>query len=138
MATLRIHDSKNYVLAFDLRDLVSLLAPQSLQATWVVSTVKSAQTRDEWFEATGKGGEQLEALAENNARLSGAELSMLAEDTLQVIWGEFIALLPSNLQEPWVTIRAIDSSFYEIATLDDAVLEKIGSTFSDIRFVERP
>lgn len=70
MAILRIYDLKEDVLAVDLRDLLRLMTPRSLQANWTVSTVKSFKSGHEWFEATGHGGEQLEELAQDNARLS--------------------------------------------------------------------
>jgi hypothetical protein len=37
MATLRIYDYDNGVLAVDLRHLLDLLAPRSLEATWTVT-----------------------------------------------------------------------------------------------------
>jgi hypothetical protein len=39
MTTLRIYDYRNGALALDLRDLVDLFAPRSLEASWVVSPV---------------------------------------------------------------------------------------------------
>lgn len=43
MATIRIYDLKERILALDLRDLLRLLAPRSLEANWIVSTVKSSK-----------------------------------------------------------------------------------------------
>lgn len=138
MATLRIYDLKQHVLALDLRDLLRLLGPGSFEANWVVSTVKSSKPGHEWFEATGEGGEQLEALARHNAQLSGSELAVLAENTRQVIWGEFVGSEPTQSDKAWVTIRAIDSTFYEIDTVDEAVLSKINSIYKDVRTGEAP
>jgi hypothetical protein len=138
MTTLTIHDLKEHALAFDLRDLLRLLAPRSLQATWVITTVKSLDRKHEWFDATGDGGEQLERLARENTRLSGSELLTIADRTRQVIWGEFIASFPVNPEENWVIVRALDSSFYEITTRDEAVLETISSTFEDVRHADAP
>jgi hypothetical protein len=138
VTTLRIYDLKNHVLALDLRDLLRLLAPQSLQATWTISTIKSADGIHEWFDATGEGGEQLERLVENDATLPGYELAALAKKTSQVIWGEFNGSLPSKSKGIWITIRAIDSTFYEITTDDAAAIKKIRSTFKDIRSVDGP
>ena len=134
MATLRIHDLKNGSLALDLRDLLRLLAPWSLEADWTVSTVKSPVPGHEWFDATGEGGEQLEMLAQSGARISGHDLAKLARRTRQVIWGEFVGSFPTMRPATWMTIRAIDSSFYEVETDDQAVLARIGSTYKDIRF----
>ena len=138
MTTLRIYDLKQHVLALDLRDLLRLLAPGSFDANWIVSTVKSSEPGHEWFEATGEGGEQLEELAQHDARLSGSELAALAENTRQVIWGEFVGSRPTQSDKTWVTIRAIDSTFYEIDTDDETVLSKISSTYKDVRTAEAP
>jgi len=138
MATLRIYDLKERVLALDLRDLLQLLAPRSLEANWIVSTVKSSQPGHEWFEATGEGGEQLEGLAQDNAWLSGSDLAALAKNTRQVIWGEFVGSAPTQSDKIWVIIRAVDSTFYEIDTDDEAVLSKISSTYKDVRTGEAP
>lgn len=85
MATLRIYDLREHVPALDLRDLLRILARQSLEASWIVSTVKSSKPGCEWFEAVGEGGEQLERLAQDNSQLSGSDLAALAENTRQVI-----------------------------------------------------
>ncbi|GES53735.1 hypothetical protein Rhsp01_63510 [Rhizobium sp. NBRC 114257] len=133
MATLRIYDLREHVLALDLRDLLRILAPQSLEASWIVSTVKSSKPGYEWFEATGEGGEQLERLAQDNSQLSGSDLAALAENTRQVIWGEFIGLASTRLDKAWVIIRAIDSTYYEVASEDETVLNKIGFAYKDVR-----
>ena len=127
MTTLRIFDLEGGVLALDLRHLMRLLAPGSLQASWMVTST------EEGFEAVGKGGARLEELAETETKLSGGELLDLAEDTVQVIWGEFIGIAPSDLDQKWLTIRAVDSSYWEIITSDDAVLEKVRTAYSDVQ-----
>jgi hypothetical protein len=133
MATLRIYDLDQGALAVDLRHLLGLLAPRSLRADWTVSTVKFFELGHEWFEATGHGGEELEKLAQTGSRLSGLYLAALAKDTRQVIWGEFVGAFPEIEEGAWVTIRAIDSTFYEVATLDQTVLDKIMSSYKDVR-----
>ena len=138
MATLRIYDLHQHGRAIDLRQLLDLLAPHSLRADWIVSTVKSSESGEEWFEATGDGGERLEALAQTDSRLSGTALAVLAKDTRQVIWGEFIGSFPKMQDGAWVTIRAIDSTFYEVTTSDKTVLGKIRSAFNDVRFADAP
>lgn len=138
MAILRIYDLKENVLALDLRDLLRLLTPRSLQANWTVSTVKSSKPGHEWFEATGDGGERLEELAQDDAWLSGSDLAALAEKTQQVIWGEFVGSGPMQSDKTWITIRAVDSTFYEIDTDDETVLSKISSTYKDVRTEEAP
>lgn len=138
MTAIRVYDLKDSVLALDLIDLLRLLAPRSLEVRWVVSTVKSAQPGHEWFEATGEGGELLERLAQEDGQLSGFDLAALAERTRQVIWGEFVGSDPAQSDKPWVTIRAVDSTFYEIDSDDKTVLNKISSTYKDLRTGEAP
>jgi predicted kinase len=91
---------------------------------------------DEWFEATGEGGVQLEGLAQDNAQLSGSDLASLAENTRQVIWGEFVGRPPGQSDKTWVVIRAVDSTFYEVNTDDETVLSKMSSTYKDVRVGE--
>lgn len=126
-----IHDLDNGVLAFDLRHLLRALAPQSLAATWTISSPDEAS-----FEATGAGGIRLEELAESSSTIGGEELLALADDTVQVIWGNFVGKLSQNLHEEWVTIRAVDSSFYEVESSDEASIARVVSHFDDVRFVE--
>src|SRR5688572_16445360 len=113
MATLRIYDLDRGALAVDLLDLLDLLAPRSLHAEWTVLPVATREPCGGGFEATGSGGEQLEMLADVRAQVAGRDLAMLAKVTGQVIWGEFVGVLP-GMTGTWVTIRAIDSTFYEV------------------------
>lgn len=131
MATVRIHDTDSDHHGCILSRLLKLLAPRSLQAKWTISAITSTDPNWTWFDATGDGGEQLEILAPSNARISGHELAALAKKTRQIIWGSFIASLSSG-DDAWLTIRAIDSTFYEVSTSDDAVLEAIRSTFDRV------
>ncbi len=80
----------------------------------------------------------MEALAQDNARLSGSDLTALAEETRQVIWGEFVGSGPTKSDKTWVIVRAVDSTLYEIDTDDKAVLSKISSTYKDVRTGEAP
>ena len=129
MVSLTIHDLDDRgVLAFDLRDLLRVIGPRAITAEWTITDpVESG------FEATGPGGERLEALAEASAQIAGAELIAIAEDTQQVIWGDFAGKLPNVQNQDWVTIRAFDSSFFEVETSDEAVIEKLKSHFRDVR-----
>ncbi|WP_407149155.1 hypothetical protein [Bradyrhizobium sp. ORS 86] len=144
MTTLRIYDYRDGALALDLRDLIDLLAPRSLEASWTVSPVRMnhlelGRSFDE-FMITGPGQpgqDQLELLAASGSSVSGATLSEAAQETWQVIWGQFVATLPEQ-RDAWVVIRAIDSTFYEVTSSDEAVLSAIRSTYKDVRVASRP
>lgn len=129
---LTIHDLDNRgVLAFDLHDMMRTLAPLSLTAMWTITSPDASS-----FEATGAGGLRLEELAEKSSQIKGDELLALADETVQVIWGDFVATLPADPHREWLTIRAVDSSFYEVETSDDASITKIKSRFYDVRIAE--
>jgi hypothetical protein len=144
MTTLRIYDCRDKVLALDLRDLIDLLAPHSLEACWIVSPVTLVDVRlgrshDE-FMIVGPGqlaDDTLEQLAASRSIVRGNSLSEAAHATHQVIWGQFVATLPQQ-EDPWVIIRAIDSTFYEVTSGDDAVLDAIRSAYEDVRVATGP
>lgn len=132
MALLTIHDlDERNVLAFDVRDILLALAPRSLKARWSVMTPEH-----EPFWATGAGGVRLERLAEKSAQITGDELLAVANDTVQVIWGDFVASLPAAPDHEWLIIRAFDSSWYEVETLDEGAIAAIQSAFRDVRIGE--
>ncbi|MCV9961560.1 hypothetical protein OIU34_06565 [Pararhizobium sp. BT-229] len=136
MTILRIYGPPSSALPFDLRDFLKVLAPRSLKASWTVSAVDAGH--HQWFDATGPGGEILEAMEEAKERVSGYTLAKAARDTLQVISGEFSASLPQDLDRTWVIVRAIDSTFYEITTSDEEVIRRVQSTFKDVRPYDSP
>jgi hypothetical protein len=144
MVTLRIYDLRNRVLALDLRHLVDLLAPRSLEAGWTASPVRMTDPAhgrlvDE-FMMTGSspsGQEALEVFAASGWSVSGVAFSEAAHAVHQVIWGTFIATLPEQ-SGPWVVISAIDSTFYEVTSADEVVLGAIRSAYKDVRVAAGP
>ena len=127
---LAIYDQDGLGLSFDLRDVLRVLAPPSLAATWTVRTPDESS-----FEAMGAGGARLERWAEVSAQVRGEELLAVADDTLQVIWGDFAGALPDELNREWLIVRAVDSSFFEVETSDEAAIAAIKSSFKDVRVV---
>jgi hypothetical protein len=142
MVTLRIfglYDMGRQELVVDLRHFLRVLAPRSVQAMWTLSAVPPSEPGGyEWFDATGEGGKELEALATEKASVSGPVLAALAEATDQVIWGQFVGRLPGDANDVWITIRAVDSTFYEVTTRDDTAVGKIKAAFRDVRTVDAP
>jgi hypothetical protein len=141
METLRIYDDTNGVLALDLRDLLGLLGSRSLQAMWTVSPVElycsELDSLEENFVVSESSNDQLDVLARDRTSVSGAVLTELANTVWQVIWGEFTAILPEQ-DAAWVTVRAIDSTFYEVTTADGSILSRINSTYKDVRVAPGP
>src|ERR1700742_2703729 len=105
MITLRIYDYCNNALAFDLSDLIDLLAPQSLEASWTVSPVRldhpsHGRVYDEFMIAgqdlTGERPDPLDVMAANGSSVSGIAFSEAARAARQVIWGQFVAVHPAQ------------------------------------------
>jgi hypothetical protein len=144
MTTLRIYGSRNQALTFDLRDLIDLLAPRSLDASWTVAPVTISYPVHGFsineFMMTGSGEpghDKLEQLAASGSSISGGVLLEAAREARQVIWGQFTATLPEQ-SDAWVIIRAIDSTFYEVTSSDEAVLNAIRSICEDVRVAPGP
>jgi hypothetical protein len=139
MTTLRIYDCRNDVLTVHLLDLLNLLVPRSLDARWKVSavTLDYPQLGQPIGEFMVVGTEKLDLFAAGGAAVSGRMLFEAAHEAQQVIWGQFVATL-SVEGSAWVTIRAIDSTFYEISSSDVAVIETVRSAYSDVRVASGP
>jgi len=136
MVTLRVRPD-DFVFSLQ-RHLFDVLAPRAVQADWHISPLNPPDRKYEWFEAVGEAADEIEAVAEANTRLTGLALATLAERVHQIIWGQFTGFLPGAPDAPWVTIRAIDSSFFDVTTDDEAVLGTIVSTFSEVETIPAP
>ena len=144
MITLRIYDYRDGVLALNLRDLVDLLAPRSLEADWKVSPVTLndpllGRSFDEFMVTGPTEPDQvdLERLAASGSVVSGFTLSQVLHAAHQVMWGQFVGTLP-NQKDPWVVMCAIDSTFYEVTSADQGVLNAIRSAYKDVRVAPGP
>ena len=131
MPILRIRDvdPRRRVLAFDLKDILAALQPHAGNAMWEVDDC------DEPFEATGENAATVEALVGTAVRVPGDSLVSLAQGIIQVIWGEFRSFRASETS-PWVTVRAIDSSWYEVETDDPDVLAVIREKFNEVQLTD--
>ncbi|MCP1539620.1 hypothetical protein [Methylorubrum extorquens] len=130
MHIVRIYDMTNGMLDFDLRHVLAALGAQAIACSWIVSGVAAY---DEAFDATGEQVRRLEELAASGRRIKGDRLRDLADGTQQVIWGEFQAYADANAAVPVLIVRAIDSSYYEVATNDPRVLQNLRAAFRDVR-----
>jgi hypothetical protein len=66
----------------------------------------------------------------DGARIVGAELLSSLPNLLQVIDGEFRAFEAGR--EPWVIVRAFDSSWWEVESEDGVALSAIRERFQNI------
>ncbi len=129
MHTVRIYDMTDGMLDFDLRHILAALGAQAIECSWMVSGVAAY---DAAFDATGGQAGPLEELA-TSAGGSRRSAARPRQRTQQVIWGEFQAYTDASATVPVLIVRAIDSSFYEVATNDSYVLRNLRATFRDVR-----
>jgi hypothetical protein len=101
-------------LGFDLPDVLKALGPRVSSSAWVVNSLNYV-SRDERDIPAFQGGA--------GARILGAELLSSLPNLLQVIDGEFRAFEVGS--EPWVIVRAVDSSWWEVESEDGVALSAI-------------
>ena len=139
MITVRVRDKTSDVLSFDLIDVLLSLGRAATNAFWEASGVawkmSGVGSKEESLDATGTGADELEALATSGERISGTALLQIARDVRQVIWGEFRSYGSDVSEKPITIIRAIDSTFFEVATKDEAIMRRIRAAFADVRTV---
>jgi hypothetical protein len=125
---IRDMDSDGGYLAVDLRHVLEALGERAQNSWWRMDL--------EW--ATDDTPEkQLETLAEQGQMVDGRTLKAAAERVVQVIDGEFAAFDPGS-EEPWVTVEAVDSSYYTVRSADTSVLQAILARFRDVTEYDHP
>lgn len=132
MPILQIRDSQpsKHDVVVDLRDVLPVLGQRALLATWRVAGV--ARYDEDPMVVGDEAAERLEALHRSQDMISGVLLSELVDRTVQIIWGEFRAYKDGGT-EPWVIVRAIDSTWCEVETDDEDVLDILRRSFTDVR-----
>ena len=116
-------------LAFDLAEILDALGSLTATSTW--------RCRDLWV--TGREDLEvraLEAASESPEGISMTtdELAGFAAQVAQVIDGEFSAIVPGET-EPWLVIRAVDSSWWEVFSANGRVFDALRLRFTDLRDV---
>lgn len=126
MKGLRIKDLRDdRCLAFDLKDLLAAIGPSAKSAFWRCTEL--------WClpEEPNEEG-MLEALYDTGTRIHGGEMVALADRTRQVIDGTFQGYRELVERDPWVVLRAVDSSWWEVFSVDEPVLTKLRVRFHDV------
>lgn len=139
------------VLAFDLTDLLMLVAPEGQHLTWSIldlwATVREPKPLPE-----GKDYLDLEAEIARSPKgliVEWNQLIALAEAFLQVIDGVFVGCTSVDLIPPRtnrltvedyaaceLVLEALDSTLWTVYARDDAVVHRIRSVFRDVRVVD--
>lgn len=122
MTTLRIAGIDGKSLSFDLRELLDALGEDAMRATWHCEVGDFVPADDAKY---------LVPAYDAATSIAGAILYQLASQTRQVIDGRFVATRDGSA-EPWLTLLAVDSSWWEVTTDDPAVVQAIESSFRSV------
>lgn len=108
-------------LAVNLIDILQAIAPSVLTSPWQISHL----------ECLGTTAEKLHQIADNQQWISGALLLQLAVGITQVIDGKFQGNR-LNENQPWLIITAVDSSAYDVESLDENILAQMRQKFQQV------
>jgi hypothetical protein len=109
------------VLAIDLVDVLELAGPDAIASLWQCNRV----------EAIGVAAVRMHAISDGPL-IRGKDLLAMARDVHQVVDGEFTAVRMVG-NDPWLIVRAVDSTQYAVVTDSDDLLVRLRSTFKDVR-----
>jgi hypothetical protein len=112
----------NGVLTLDLKDILRLIGREAQTAEWLVSDVEVLD---------GEAATELEDLADRGLRIPGQVLVRLSEQVGQVINGCFQAYR-EHMDKPWIVIRAVDSSAFDVQTDSEALVTQIRQRFKNV------
>jgi hypothetical protein len=82
-------------------------------------------------EAVGSTAAELHRLCDSRIEFNSAILRSLASGADQIIDGEFRAFKPDE-SRPWLIIRAVDSSAYDVETENPSLLHMLRSRFQRV------
>lgn len=108
-------------LSFDLKDVLHAIGSEVEESDWEIESIESL----------GEGATILQEVSAERRRISGSELMALANRVYQVIDGEFRAIRKNEAQ-PWLVIRAVDSSGYDVFCEAAAVHERLEESFKHV------
>ena len=124
MQGIKIEDSNQgehgRYLNFDLKEILLPVRNYVLDSNWRCNNV----------ECIGQNSVQLHKLSDETSIISGDELLWIVSGIQQTIDGEFEAFRGEKI--PWLLVKAIDSSYFEVWSDNLAVLETVKSNFRKV------
>lgn len=108
-------------LSFDIRELIAVIGEPALVSSW----------QCKYLECFGDNAEKLHEISDKEQHISGEELMQIASGIYQTVDGEFEAYC-DKAEKPWLVIRAIDSSSFDVITSDLEILERVRRNFQDV------
>lgn len=110
------------VLKIDLSDILGVVGQAANESLWRLTDV----------EALGEAEAcELHRLSDEGRSVDGTTLARLASGVSQVIDGELRAFRRGS-ETPWLIVRAVDSSAYDVLTDDEALLARLREKFAHV------
>lgn len=106
--------------SFDLRDILAIVGEPALQSDW--------RCQDLWYTVKDEDSDEY---VKAPRKVTGAELLRFADVVMQIIDGRFEASSAGAAKRPWLMIMAVDSSYWEVWSTKQEVLEIVRARFSD-------
>ena len=133
MKALDVYDLRGHVF-LSFAEIFTALPSRALLSAWQVAEFIEGEESLLWV-GQNDGEDGITPLL-NAGRVSGKEMARIAAEAPQVIWGSFLGFDPRDAAEPWITLHAIDSSFWRCETRDIATRQALMKSFKDVRLVE--
>jgi hypothetical protein len=106
----------------DLRQILALAGERALASRRLSSDV----------EAIGQeAADVLEQASQKRKALDGKELFQLLHEVWQVVDGDFEAF-DADMDRPWLIVRAVDSTCFDVITGDPTLLEQLTTRFRNV------
>lgn len=121
MQGIMITDTHNHVLSFDLADILNVLGTTIKDTEWILSSIESV----------GHTANELHALSDSQLKIPEQRLEELLSGIQQIIDGNFKGYRP-GATHPWIIIRAVDSSAYDVLSENSRVLSIVRERFEHV------
>jgi len=119
--TLYDRDASTGLLAITLGDLLRIVGEAVHASSWRLAGV----------EALGASADELHTASDAGAVVTGEDLLRIAEGVDQVIDGYFRAYRTGE-HEPWLILRAVDSTSWDVASKSSHTLDAIRQQYSHV------
>ena len=116
-------DTTGKFLAFDVREILSVLGDSVIHSKWTMRNVKCFGD---------ESADEIHRISDAGRMVSGVLLQSLIEGVSQTIEGEFWGYHDGE-QIPWIKIRTIDGSGFDIETSSDEIVEAVQERFRETK-----
>jgi hypothetical protein len=121
-------DAKENTLSFDLTDILLCIVELTADFKWTVHDVAG---HNEALDINGRNATKLESAKSKHTQIDFNELLNIASGIDQCIWAEFHGQKSWTSNSPEIVICAIDSTFWEVVTGDENVVQLLDRRFID-------